>query len=375
MQDLYALLGVAPDASEEEIKRAYRRKARETHPDAGGDENAFKEVTTAYEVLRNPQARENYDRYGDPRGPGGASDPFAGAGFGDLSDLIDAFFGGGGFGGSPFGSAQPRQRGGRDVVVDARLTLEEAFSGIDHEVTLDLARTCATCDGSGARPGSAPVRCQTCDGQGAVQQVARSVFGQVLTSKVCPACQGAGTTIPEPCEDCRGEGRRSVREEVAVHVPAGVEDGTRLRLAGRGEAGRQGARPGDLYVRVHVRPHEVFEREGNDLRCRLRLPMVQAALGVVIPIPTIEGTTDLEVPAGTQPGSVLTVRRAGMPKLNGGGARGDLYVEMAVEIPRNLDTEERTLLESFAAHRGEDEPLDAVAGKGLFGRLRDAFGA
>ena len=379
LRDLYEILGVSRDASEDDIKRAYRKLAREHHPDTGGDENEFKELTTAYEVLMNPQARANYDRFGDPRGPqdrmgAPGGDPFGG-GFGDLSDLIDAFFGGGGFGGGGSGgSARARPQSGRDAVVDVRLTLEEALTGTEREVQLQIAKPCETCDGSGAQPGSGPTRCDGCDGQGAVQQVRNSVFGQMVTQSVCPRCRGTGSRITDPCGDCRGEGRRQVTETVTVDVPAGVDNGQRLRLAGRGEAGRLGSPSGDLYVRVHVAPHEIFERDGNDLHCHVRVPMVQAALGVELPLPTLDGEISVEVPPGTQPGDVMTVRRKGMPKVGGGGARGDLHVHCDVEVPRRLSDDERTLLESFAEQRGEDRPLSEREGRGIFSRLKEAFG-
>lgn len=374
MRDLYEILGVERDASEDEIKRAYRRKARELHPDAGGDENEFKELTTAYEVLNNPEARANYDRFGDPRGPQGmgGGDPFAG--FGDLSDLIDAFFGGG-VGGAGAGTRRAqRSRSGRDAVVDVRLTLEEAATGVQRDIDVEMARACTTCEGSGATPGSGKVTCQTCQGQGAVQQVANSLFGQMLTTQVCPDCKGSGQRLSDPCEDCRGEGRVRTKETVTVEIPAGVDNGQRLRLAGRGEAGRQGGPSGDLYVRVHVRPHDLFERDGNDLHCRARIPMTQAALGVELPVPTLDGEQALDVPAGTQPGSVLKVPRAGMPKLGAESARGDLYVHIDVEVPRRLSEQEQELLRQLSGLRGEDEPGAGRDGRGIFDRIREAFG-
>lgn len=371
MRDLYEILGVARDAADEEIKRAYRKRARTLHPDAGGDEEQFKELTTAYEVLRNPRARANYDRYGDPRGPAGVSgDPFGG--FGDLGDLIDAFFGGG-FGGAR-GGGRAGPQGGRDALVDVTLTLEEAAEGVRRELDVTVARTCDVCGGSGAAEGSRPVRCPTCRGRGSVQQVARSVFGQMLTTTTCPACHGAGERILDPCEACFGEGRREMTDMVSVDVPPGVDDGTRLRVLGRGEAGRQGGGTGDLYVRVRVRPHPMFTRDGNDLHCELRLTMAQAALGGELKVPTLYGEEPLRVPAGTQSGAILTLRRHGMPKLSGGGARGNLHVHCRVETPRALDEEQESLLRRFAELRGEDLAAASADGRGLFGRLRDAFG-
>jgi molecular chaperone DnaJ len=370
-RDLYEILGVQQDADQETIKRAYRRKARQLHPDAGGNEDGFKELTTAYEVLRNPETRANYDRFGDPRGPGGAAgggDPFAG--FGDLSDLIDSFFGGG-FGGR--GTARTASSVGRDALIDLTIDLQEAAEGVRRELDVDVMRSCETCGGNGDAEGRGAVRCSTCNGTGGVQQVTRSIFGQMLTTSTCPTCRGSGQQIEHPCPSCRGEGRRRTQETVTVDVPPGVDTGTRLRLAGRGEAGRMGARSGDLFVRIRVEPHDVFEREGNDLHCRLRLPMVQAVLGVDIEIPTIDGSHTLTVPTGTQPDTVLTVRRAGMPKLNGGGARGDLYVHCQVEIPTGLDEEQKDLVRELAERRGEDQPGSSTE-RGLFDRLRGVFG-
>lgn len=372
VRDLYEILGVSRDATEEDLKRAYRRKAREFHPDSGGDEESFKELTAAYEVLRNPQARANYDRYGDPRGPGTGlgGDPFAG--FGDLSDLIETFFGGG-FGGR--GTASRRDtRGGRDAVLEVTLTLEDAASGLTQEIETTILRTCEQCRGMGAAPGTGPVTCGTCNGVGAVQQVRSSFLGQVLTSGVCPTCRGAGQRITDPCAACFGEGRRQATETLTIEVPPGVADGTRLRRAGLGEAGRNGGPAGDLYIRIRVRPHEVFTRDGDDLHCELRVPMAAGALGTHVTLSTLDGEETVTVPAGTQTGDIITLRRAGMPRLGGGGVqRGNLYVHCRVETPRRLNEEEAELLRRFADLRGEHVNEHTPA-KGLFGRLREAFG-
>jgi molecular chaperone DnaJ len=372
LRDLYEILGVSRDASDDEIKKAYRRRARELHPDAGGNEDEFKELTTAYEVLKNPSARANYDRFGDPRGPGGAAgDPFAG--FGDISDLINAFFGGGGAF-STRGARAPNHAG-RDAIIDAVVSLDEAAEGVRRDVEVTVARECEVCQGKGAAPGTDVVQCQTCGGAGQVQQVTRSLFGQMLTTSTCPTCHGTGQQITDPCIACRGEGRRAVSDTVTVDIPPGVDDGTRLRVVGRGEAGRLGAPSGDLYVRVRVKPHPVFTRDGNDLHCELRLSMAQAALGGDVTIETLHGEEVLHVEPGTQPGAVLNLRRQGMPKLSGGGARGNLYVHCRVETPRHLDEEQSELLRRFADLRGE--PLGDVThnGRGLLGRLREAFGS
>ena len=369
VRDLYDVLGVTRDASEADLKRAYQRKARELHPDTtNGDEEAFKELNAAYEILRNPQARSNYDRYGDPRGMGGSADPFAG--FGDVSDLIEQFFGA--FGGGTRARADSGE--GRHVMVDVTLTLEEAAAGVQREVETALQQTCVTCRGSGAAPGTGPMTCRTCAGRGQVQRVRQTVFGQMLTASPCPDCQGRGKVIVDPCRDCGGEGRQLESKAITFDVPPGIDDGRRLRLAGRGEAGRNGASTGDLYVRVHVRPHDVFTRDGDDLHCELRLGMVPAALGTHLVLPTLDGDADLEVPRGTQTGDVLTLRRQGMPRLGGAGVqRGDLHVHCRVQTPRDLDEEQEALLRQLAELRGEEVSQHGSRQRGFFTRLREAF--
>lgn len=372
MADLYAILGVSPDASTEEIKRAYRRKAREIHPDAGGDEEAFKEVTRAYRILSDPEQRAVYDRHGEEAlraatAGGTRGDPF-GFGFGGFSDLVDAFFGAN----SPFASdlrTDPNAPG-RDVLVTVELDLEDVATGAQREVPVDVATTCDRCAGTGSASGSGLATCRTCGGAGAVRRVARSAFGQIATSRPCPDCGGAGRVVSEPCRQCGGEGRVRRTRKVTVEVPPGVDDGDRLRVLGEGEAGRRGGAAGDLYVEVRVRRHDVFERDGRDLRCDVAVPFVQAALGVTLDVPTITGeTVVVEIPPGSQPGDTVTVRRAGLPR-RGGGDAGALHVRIDVEVPRSLSSDEEALLRRFAELRGEDVPRE---GGGLFRRLRGAF--
>lgn len=371
VRDLYEVLGVSQDADDADIKRAYRRKARELHPDQGGNEEAFKELTAAYEVLKNPQAKSNYDRFGDPRGPGGAGggDPFGG--FGDLGDLINAFFGPGGTGG---GGRRSRNTGaGRDAVVDVTVTLEQAATGVDKDVDVTLDRECGVCRGSGSAADSGPVICATCGGQGAVQRVRNGIFGQMLTQSTCPDCQGTGRIVTDPCRACRGDGRQQTTETLTIPIPVGIDDGRRVRLIGRGEAGRNGAAAGDLFVRVNVQAHDVFTRDGVDLHCELRIGMIPAALGTKLKLPTLYGEAEVTVPAGTQFGDVITLRREGMPRLGmDGHQRGDLHVHCRIETPRGLDSEDREVLKSLAVKRGENI-VEGVGGKSLFGRLRDVF--
>ncbi|MFW5934128.1 MAG: molecular chaperone DnaJ [Actinomycetota bacterium] len=375
MSDLYALLDLPRDASSEDIKRAYRRKAREHHPDAGGDEETFKAVTHAYQVLSDPQSRARYDRFGDdgtPSSRGAGQDPFGfGGGFGGLGDVIDAFFGAGASGGFGGGGGGPRrQQPGRDVLVTVELDLEDVVTGVTRDVEVEVARACDTCGGTGSADGATPGRCSTCGGAGQVQRVVRTAFGQLATAAPCNDCQGSGRRPTEPCSDCGGEGRRLTRRTLQVDIPAGLEDGDRIPVRGEGEAGRQGAPPGDLYVQVRVAPHELFERDGRDLSAEVSVPVTQAALGGALTVPTVDGEqVEVPVPAGTQPGDVLTVRRAGLP-VRGGGRRGDLNLVVRVEVPTGLDSRQRELLAELAELR--DEPLTSE-GRGLFTRLRGAF--
>ncbi len=372
VSDLYELLEVPRDASPEEIKRAYRRQARRHHPDAGGDEEAFKQITHAFQVLSDPQRRARYDRFGDDGTPStrGNGDPFGfgGAGFGSVGDVIDAFFGAG-FGGGARPGATRRDAPGRDVLVGVELTLEEVVAGTRRDVEVEVATACETCGGSGSLTGGSS-RCRECGGAGQVQRVVRTAFGQLASAAPCGACGGSGRRIEDPCTGCGGEGRRTQRRTVTVEVPPGVEDGNRLRVAGAGEAGRHGAQAGDLFVEVHVQEHELFERDGRTLYAEISIPATQAALGGTLAVPTIDGDeVEVPVPPGTQPGDVLTVRRAGVP-MPGGGRRGDLQLVVRVEVPTDLDTAQRELLERLAELR--DEPLSS-SGQGLFTRLRDAF--
>ena len=375
MSDLYELLDIPRDAAEDEVKRAYRRKAREHHPDAGGDEEAFKAVTHAYQVLSDPQKRARYDRFGDDGTTNGRAggDPFGfgGAGFGGIDDVIDAFFGqSAGFRGAGGGRRARREQPGRDVLVVVELTLEEVVTGVSREVEVDVPRACDTCDGSGSAGGGGPSSCGTCGGAGQVQRVVRTAFGQLATAAPCGACQGTGRTVSDPCGDCAGEGRRPTKRTLRVDVPAGLEDGDRIPVRGEGEAGRNGAPAGDLYVQVRVAAHGLFERDGRDLAAEVSVPVTQAALGGSLTVPTVDGEeVEVPVPAGTQPGDVLTVKRAGLP-VRGGGRRGDLHLLVRVEVPTGLDAEQRRLLEQLAEARGEDLSSRSA---GRFSRLRDAF--
>lgn len=369
--DYYGLLGVSPNASDDEIKKAYRRLARELHPDLNpGDKSAedrFKEITLAYETLSDRERRRRYDMFG-PEGAQGPTDPFstmAGAG---LGDLFDAFFGG-----SPFGGSRTRGYNGPPRGADAELALdlsfEEAVFGAAKQVSLRANVACATCSGSGARPGTTPTRCTTCEGTGEVRRVRQSILGQMVTASPCHRCGGTGEEVASPCTDCHGDGRRTEERTYSVDVPAGVDHGSTLRLTGRGHAGPRGGHPGDLYVHLRVRPHERFTRNGYDLIHVLRLPMTQAALGAHLPFETLDGTEDLVVPAGTQTGRAFHLRGRGVPRVDGRG-RGDLIVQVQVETPSGLSKAQEGLLRQLAEERGEDvAPEDT----GLLAKIRSAF--
>ncbi len=370
--DYYGILGVPRDATPDQIKKAYRKLARELHPDvAHGDGSAekFKDVSRAYEVLSNPEKRDLYDRGVDPSAPGGGGAGF-GAGFG-FQDIFETFFGAA-QGASAQRGPVPRARRGQDALVRLDLELSEAVFGAHREVTVETAVVCPTCSGSCCRPGTSPRTCEVCGGRGVVQRVARSFLGQVMTTSPCAACHGFGTVIPDPCPECSGEGRVRSRRTLNVDVPAGVETGTRIRLTAQGEVGPAGGPPGDVYLEVRERPHEVFVREGDDLHCTLELPMTAAALGTQVELETLDGPRKVDVRPGTQPGEVLTERGLGVGRLHQGG-RGDLHVHVAVQVPTALDEEQERLLRELAAARGEERPGTRLSPvhSGVFSRLRE----
>ncbi|MBA3655394.1 MAG: molecular chaperone DnaJ [Actinobacteria bacterium] len=373
MEDFYELLGVSRTATDDDIKRAYRRLARELHPDTNPDpaaEEQFKKITLAYEILRDPERRQRYDTYG-PEGlrgtgaAGNAGNPFADFGVGDL---FDAFFSSG-FGGGGGGRARSGPLTGADLELVAELEFEEAVFGVKHDVALRAPVHCTTCNGSGAAPGTSPTRCIACEGTGEIRRVRQSILGQMVTASPCSRCGGLGQEIASPCADCRGDGRRTEERSYAVDIPAGVDNGTTLRLAGRGAAGPRGGPPGDLYVHIRVRPHDRFLRDGPNLVHVLHVPMTQAALGAHIPFETLDGEEDLVIPAGMQTGREFVLRGRGVPHLEGRG-RGDLIVRAVVDTPTKLSREQEELLRTLATERGE-----AVAPEdtGLLFKIRSAF--
>lgn len=371
MADFYDLLGVSRSASADEIKRAYRRRARELHPDANpGDDQAaerFKEIARAYQVLSDPEQRARYDRFGEAGlgGSAGAEDLFGGG----LGDIFDAFFGGAG----PFGGGQRRGPAGpprgQDIEVVYDLAFEQAVFGDQVDVELKLPQRCEECEGSGAGSGTRPVTCADCNGAGQVRRVRQSVLGQMVTSTTCPRCGGLGEVIATPCGSCRGEGRVTADVSYQVEVPAGVDSGSTLRLTGRGAAGPRGGRPGDLYVHLRVAPHERYRREGDDLVTEVPISIAQAALGTRLVLGTLDGDEELSIPAGTQPGHEFVLRGRGVPRLQGRG-RGDLRAVVMVEVPASLTDAEAELLREFARGRGETV---GASGQGLFSRIRSAF--
>ncbi|MGW5717374.1 molecular chaperone DnaJ [Amycolatopsis sp. NPDC003865] len=381
-RDYYGILGVAKNASDQEIKRAYRKLARELHPDVNPSDDAqhkFAEVTTAYEVLSDPQKRKIVDLGGDPmdngaRG-GGGGDPFAG--FGGLGDIMDAFFGAAGGGGGRGRGPRSRVQPGSDALIRLGLTLEECATGVDKEIAVDTAIVCDLCRGAGTAEGTTVKTCDTCGGAGEVQSVQRSFLGQVVTARPCPVCRGFGEVIPDPCRQCGGDGRIRARRNVTAKIPPGVGDGMRIRLSGQGEVGPGGGPAGDLYVEIDETPHEVFVRQGHDLHCNFRIPMTTAALGATVPIATlVDGDYELDIEPGTQPNAELVLTGKGMPRLRSSGrvdGRGDLHVHIDVQVPTKLDEAQRELLVELAQQRGEEAPTLASNGSkhgGLFGKLR-----
>jgi molecular chaperone DnaJ len=370
-KDYYGILGVPRNATADDIKRAYRKLARQYHPDVNDDPGAaekFKDINAAYEVLSDDQKRQIVDLGGDPLSPGaggmggqGPGGPFVG-----FQDIMDAFFGG-----AAQRGPRPRTRAGADAILRLDLDLVETSFGVEAPITVDTAVMCTTCSGAGTAPGTHPITCDTCGGRGEVQSVQRTFLGQVVSSRPCGACSGYGTLIPHPCSTCGGDGRVRTRRSLTVKIPAGVEDGMRIRLAGQGEVGPGGGPAGDLYVEIHERAHDVYARKGDDLHCKVTVPMTAAALGTRLTIKTLDSEEQLEVKSGTQPGSTLRIRGKGVPHLRGQG-RGDLYVHLDVRTPTKLDASQEQVLREFARQRGEEVAELSKQG-GFFSRVRDAF--
>lgn len=361
----YEVLGVARDATPEDIKRAYRKLAREWHPDANPDnphaEHKFKEIAEAYSVLSDPVRRRDYDLFGTAKVPAGGFDPF---------DIFASLFGS-----DPFSSFRTSRRAGpqrgSDLVAGVEVTLEEVVKGATKTVTIRNLQSCERCSGSGCEPGTSPSRCTRCGGSGAVRSLQRSLFGNIMTSFTCPQCHGSGEEITTPCHECMGEGRLERLDENPVEIPAGIEDGQHLRISGRGEAGPRGGGSGDLYVEVHVLEDERFRRHGDDLEVQLPVSFAQATLGTTITFDSFDGAEELKVPAGTQPAEVLKIKGRGVPHLRRSG-RGDLLVQINVEIPKKVTAEEEELLRRFATSRGEaigETPTRAR----IIGKIRGAF--
>lgn len=368
-RDYYETLGVSREATAEEIKKAYRNLARRYHPDVNQDDpeaaEKFKEIKEAFDVLSDQDRRAQYDRFGHTAdGLGGNG--FGGfSGFGGFADIFETIFGAG----MNTGRASGPERG-NDLRYDLEITLQDVAFGLETTVSVQRTETCETCRGSGARPGTSPATCTACRGSGQQQVVRNTAFGRFVSVKTCEACQGSGHLIKERCPDCHGRGRNERDRKIEVKVPPGVDSGVSLRINGAGEAGLRGGPPGDLYIYLKVRPHELFKREGNDIILDIPISFAQAALGTELEVPTLDGKARLKVPEGTQPGTFFRLRGKGIPHLRGHG-RGDQHVKISVKIPQKLSAREKELLREYAQLAGEDV---TVHDKGILNKVKDALG-
>ncbi len=372
-RDYYEVLGIPRTASEDEIKKAFRKLARKYHPDVNRDnpkeaEEKFKEINEAYEILSSAERRAQYDQYGhaafDGQGGGGAGG-FGFGGAGGFSDIFDMFFGQSGFGGRQAGPEK-----GSDLRYDLEINFEQAAFGMETEVQIPRTENCTTCHGTGAAPGTHPETCPQCKGSGQVQYAQNTPFGRMVNVKACDRCQGEGKIVHTPCKECNGRGKIRAKRKIKIKIPAGVDNGSRLRVAHEGEAGLRGGPPGDLYVYIFVKPHKLFTREGSEVICEVPISFVQAALGDEIEVPTLDGKVKMKIPEGIQSGTVLRLKDKGIPYLRGQG-RGDQHVKVKVLTPQKLTERQREILNDFAKSCGENVNPEQ---KTFFKKVKDAFG-
>jgi len=387
-RDYYEVLGVDKNASDADIKKAFKRLARKYHPDLNRDdpktaEEKFKEVNEAYSVLSDPKKRQQYDQFGQAAfdgtggmgggfggfGQGGFGGGFGGAGAADgFGDIFDMFFGGAAGGGRR--ARQPGPERGSDLRYDLEISFEEAAFGKDVELRIPRTDNCETCHGTGAAPGTSPETCPECHGTGQKQTVRNTPFGRMVNATTCSRCHGTGKIVTHPCKDCHGTGKKRATHTIKVHIPKGVDQGSRVRVAGAGEAGTRGGSNGDLYVYIFIKPHKFFERQGYDVTVEVPISFVQAALGDTVQVPTLDGLVDLKIPAGIQPGTVLRIKNRGVPYLRGSG-RGDQHVRIKVLTPRNLSSKQKELLKEFGEISGTNVNPEQ---KTFFDKIKDFFG-
>lgn len=375
-RDFYEVLGVEKNASDADIKKAYRKLAKQYHPDVNQDDKSaeakFKEVNEAYEILSDSQKKARYDQYGhagvDPNGFAGAGGGFGDFDFGGIGDIFESFFGGSGFGRSSRSKNGPQK--GADLKYSIDLSFDEAAFGIDRDITINRMEACVTCGGSGSKPGTSPSSCAHCGGTGQVQVKQSTPFGQFVNVKTCDVCRGEGKVITNPCSNCNGKGKIKKSVKIKLGVPAGIDDGQTISLRGEGEPGTKGGPAGDLYVTVRVRQHALFKRQGNDVICEMPITFVQAALGAELEVPTLDGKVRYTIPEGTQTGSVFRLKSKGIPYLRGSG-RGDQYIKVEIDVPKKLNESQKALLKEFADISGDDVHEQR---KGFFNKMKDALG-
>ena len=375
-RDFYEVLGVGKGSSDADIKKAYRKLAKQYHPDVNQDDKTaeakFKEANEAYEILSDPQKKARYDQYGhagvDPNGFGGAGAGFGDFDFGGIGDIFESFFGGSGFGRSSKSRSGPQK--GADLKYSMEISFEEAAFGLEKDITINRHESCGTCGGSGVKAGSSPTTCSQCNGTGQVQYKQSTPFGQFVNVKTCDTCRGEGKIISNPCPACSGKGRVRKTVKIKLNIPAGIDDGQTMSLRGEGDPGSKGGSGGDLFVTINVKPHALFKRQGNDVVCEMPITFVQAALGAELEVPTLDGKVKYSMSEGTQTGSIFRLKGKGIPYLRGNG-RGDQYIKVEIDVPKKLNDKQKAILREFADISGNDVHEQQ---KGFFDKMKDVLG-